>query len=98
LISRADFAFCVGFEGNTAIVDASAKRANGRLSARQLAEKGLYKAAVSSAFFNDDERELAEVLAIYNEKSEIKIDTIEKLKRAFGVLESFEDIDRVMYV
>jgi hypothetical protein len=98
LISRLDIMFCVGFEGNTALVDASMKRAYGRLSAKALAEKGLFKAAVSSATYDKNDSELAEVLAVYNAKSAIKLETADQLKRMFGVLESFEDIDRVMYV
>jgi hypothetical protein len=98
VISRQDFMFCIGFEGNTAIVDASAKRVFGRLSARELAEKGQYKAAVSSAFYNRDAQELAAVLVIYNEKGTVKLPNTDALKRTFGVLETFEEIDRSMYV
>jgi hypothetical protein len=90
--------FCVGFEGNTAIVDVSSKRANGRLSPRELAKKGLFKPAVAGAFYDKNDAELAEVLAICNAKGEVKLDSVEALKRAFGVLESFENINRVMYV
>ncbi len=90
--------FSVGFEGNTAIVDASSRRAYGRLSPRQLAEKGLFKPAVFGAYYDESAEELAEVLSVYNAKGEVKLDSVEALKRTFGVLETFADIDRVMYV
>lgn len=90
--------FSVGFEGNSALVDASAKRANGRLAPRELAGKGLFKAAVFGAYYDEDERELEEVLAVYNSKGEVRLNSVDALKRTFGVLESFDDINRVMYV
>ncbi len=98
MISRLDFMFTIGFQGNTAIVDGSARRAYGRLSPRELAEKGLFKPAVFGASYDKDERALEEVLAAYNAKGEVKLKSVDALKRAFGVLESFDDIDRVMYV
>jgi hypothetical protein len=98
VISRADFIFSVGFDGDSAIVDASAKRAYGRLTTVQLAEKGLFKAAVASAFYEKNERDMAEVLAIYNKDNVKPLPSMEALKRTFGVLETFDQIDKEIRV
>jgi basic membrane lipoprotein Med (substrate-binding protein (PBP1-ABC) superfamily) len=97
LISREDFIFAVGFEGNTAIVNAAQKRAYGKLPTLKLAEKGLFKAAVCSAVYEKNNDELKRVLAIYNENNEKSLDSVEALKRTFGVLETFEMIDKVLH-
>jgi hypothetical protein len=98
LISREDFIFTVGFEGNTAIVNAHAKRSFGRLSAKGLAEKGLFKAAVASAVYNKSAQELEEVLAVYNANNAKTLDSGDALKRTFGVLDVIDVIERVIYV
>jgi hypothetical protein len=90
--------FSVGFDGGAALVDASARRAYGRLSTKALAERGLFKAAVASAFFDQDEAALAEVLAIYNTHNDKPLASVDDLKRTFGVLETFTLIERVIRV
>jgi hypothetical protein len=98
LISREDFMFSTGFSGDSAIVDASARRAYGRLSTRELAEKGLFKAAVASASYQKDGEELSVVLEIYNRNNQKPLTSVEELKRTFGVLEMIDHIDRVICV
>jgi len=51
LISRGDFVFTIGYEGNTAVVDGAMKKRYGSLSAEQLAEKGLYKQALCAVVY-----------------------------------------------
>lgn len=96
MISREDFIFTVGYEGNKAIVNSRQKRSYGRLSALELAGEGLFKEAVSAAVFDKNEQDLARILEIFNENSEKKIDSVEALKRTLGVLEVFGTIERVM--
>jgi len=45
-MKREDFLFTIGYQGDTALVDGSAKRQYGGLSTRELAAKGLLKPAM----------------------------------------------------
>ena len=51
MISRNDFVFTIGYEGNTAVVDGPLKKRYGGLNTEQLAEQGLYKQALSLAIY-----------------------------------------------
>ncbi|MDR2136479.1 MAG: hypothetical protein LBO76_07675 [Treponema sp.] len=52
MLSRADFIFTIGYDGPHAVVDSQAKRRCGALSARELAERGLYRAAYASVVYD----------------------------------------------
>lgn len=53
MISRGDFVFTIGYEGNTAVVDGAMKRRHGSLSAAELAGLGLYKQALCAAVYDE---------------------------------------------
>jgi hypothetical protein len=81
------------------VVDGRAKKQYGSLSARQLAEKGLYKAAFSAALYTGDPKDVDEFLEVYNsafaggghyDKS--------GLGRLFGVYGVPEGINRVKII
>ncbi|RPJ03627.1 MAG: hypothetical protein EHM28_14985, partial [Spirochaetaceae bacterium] len=97
MISREDYIFTVGFSGNTAIVSKSMKARYRRHTAVQLVEKGFFKAAVNMACYDNAQDALERILQIYNEHNSYTLDGSTQLKRIFGVLESLEDIDRVLY-
>ena len=106
MISRGDFVFTIGYEGNTAVVDGTMKKRYGSLSTVELAEKQLYKQAVCSAVYeevtrkhgNSGEIALQRILEIYNRDSEGKIGSVEELKRTFGVYEVPEGVGKVMVI
>jgi hypothetical protein len=106
LISRGDFVFTIGYEGNTAVVDGAMKKRYGSLSTVELAEKQLYKQAVCSAVYeeavqepgNPGEYALQRVLEIYNRDTERKIGSVEELQRTFGVYEVPAGIGKVMVI
>ena len=58
MLPREDFIFTIGYDGMAAVVDKRAKSTYGKLSTRELAEKGLWRPAYSSAVYsgNDEER------------------------------------------
>ncbi len=95
---REDFVFCIGFEGSTAIVDGKLLRRHASQSARQLAEAGLYKQAISRAIFDDSAQELEEVLAVYNQESGAPARSVEELKRTFGVSAVPEGVKKITVV
>jgi hypothetical protein len=98
MLKRADFIFTVGYEGNTAIIDASAKRKYGKLNTHELAERGLFKEAICSALYIDSNEELEEVMRLYNEQNEKKIDSVATLKRIFGVTHVPEEIEKILLI
>ena len=85
MLSREDFIFTIGYDGPVAVVDKQAKRRHGSLSARELAEKGMYRAAYSSAVYSKNPGELEIVLDIYNKNANFPLDSTVSPDRLFGV-------------
>ena len=94
MISREDFVFAIGYDGDTAVVDGRSKRKYSGYSTLELAEAGFFKPAICSALYEASEEALQRVLAIYNENSEIKLSSIEDLKRTFSTFEVPENISK----
>jgi hypothetical protein len=89
MLSREDFIFSIGYDGEAAIVDGRAKRQYGRLSTMELAEEGLYRAAFASALyamkFKDDDSQAKSFISFFNAKAGTSYETAEQLQRLFGV-------------
>lgn len=106
MISREDFVFTVGYEGKTAVVDGNLKKRMRKLSPEALAKEGLYKQALCAAIYDRQlpkkpkgsdnlvslEAVLEKVLAIFNKNTEARLNSVEELKRTFGVFEVPEGI------
>ena len=75
------------------------KRKYGQLSTRELAEKGFFKPALSSAVYGDDwEAESQAVLAVYNLKTERQVASVGELKKLFGVQNEAQGIEKTLIV
>ncbi|MCL2600100.1 MAG: hypothetical protein FWD88_02850 [Treponema sp.] len=85
MLSREDFIFTIGYDGPMAIVDGKAKKRYGSLSTRQLAEKGLFRAAYSSAVWSKDPADMDTVVEVYNKTSGSSLTVNSQLDRLFGV-------------
>ena len=85
MLSRSDFIFTIGYDGPAAVVDSKAKKRYSSLSTKELAEKGLFRAAYSSAIWSKDPEELKTVMEIYNKVSAAPIRADTSLDRLFGV-------------
>ena len=81
---REDFIFTIGYDGPAAVIDGQAKKIYSKLSTRELAEKGLFRAAYSSAVWSKDPTEAQMVADIYNKMTKSSINTA-ALPRLFGV-------------
>ncbi len=97
-MTRNDFVFSVGFQGVSAIVDKAAKKKYGSLSTKQLAEKGLYRAAFCSALYSRDEKEIESVMEIYNSRSKTRQQTPENMKRLLGVFGVPDTVTKVINI
>jgi len=85
MLSREDFIFTIGYDGPAAVIDGQAKRRYGSLSTKELAEKGLFRAAYSSAIWSKDPKDLEAVVETYNRISGSALKTDSPLDRLFGV-------------
>jgi hypothetical protein len=85
MLSREDFIFTIGYDGPAAVIDGQAKRRYGNLSTRELAEKGLFRAAYSSAIWSKDKKEIETLVEIYNRISGASLTSDSPLDRLFGV-------------
>jgi hypothetical protein len=95
---REDFVFCIGFEGNTAIIDGKMLRKHGSRSTRELAEAGLFKQALCSAVYGKSPQELEEVLSLYNKGAVAAVSSVEELLRIFGVVGVPEDVKKITVI
>ena len=84
MLPRDDFIFTIGYDGPVAIIDGHAKRRYHSLSTRALIEKGLYRAAYSSAVYSKNPDEIQMVADAYNQLTGSVIN-ISNMNRLFGV-------------
>jgi hypothetical protein len=85
MLSREDFVFTIGYDGPSAVVDGQAKKRYKSLSTRELAEKGLFRAAYSSAIWSKDPKDMAALIETYNQISGSSLTLDSPLDRLFGV-------------
>lgn len=97
-MTKIDFMFTIGYQGISAIVDKNAKKQYGKLTGKQLAEKGLFKSAFCEALFDKDSARQEEIISIYNKMSGELISSVDSMKRLLGVYEVPSHISRVTYV
>ena len=106
-MTRQEFTFTIGFQGDAAIVDRRAMREYGRLSTMELADKGLYRAAFCSALFSGNEQEMGDFVRHFTEKtstagleSGLSASDVDRaagqLKRLFGVYTVPDEVKRVV--
>jgi hypothetical protein len=94
VISREDFLFTIGYDGDTAIVDAKAKAQFGKLSTMELAQKSLFRAAFASALYSTNTTDFQSFAAYYNSRAGTDYHDPEAFMRLFGI--KVETIRRVM--
>jgi len=97
-MTKEDFMFTVGYDGNKAIVDKKAKRRYSKKKTIELLEAGLFKPALCSAIYSDNTDELNAVLEKYNSFTDKKIDTIEQLKLVIGIQKVPKEIMQIVQI
>jgi hypothetical protein len=95
VLSREEFIFTIGFDGPAAVVDKQAKKKFGRFSTRELAEKGLFRSAYSSAVYSGNKDEIELVAETYGLLEGRPVD-VSALDRLFGV--SLVDVKRSILI
>jgi len=108
MLSREDFVFTIGYDGPAAVVDKQAKRKYGKLSTRELAAKGLFRPAYSSAVYSGNQEDLKFVAAAFkrlgaaepsnadSSAADLSQADLSALDRLFGVF--IVDVKRSIYI
>ena len=84
-MTREEFIFTIGYDGDNAVVDKNSAKAYGKLSTAGLFDKGMIKAALCSALYSKSQEEQQLVLDRYNALAASKVESFEELKKIFGV-------------
>jgi hypothetical protein len=94
-MKREDFVCAVGFQGDTAIIDGTARKKYGRRSATELLQDGMLRYAFCAALYDG---ELDALLEPFATATGIDAPTGEALKRLFGVFSVPEGTVKVKVV
>jgi len=84
-MTREDFIFTIGYDGDGPVVDKKSAKASGKLGTEELFRQGFLKAAVRSAVFAGNENEEKLVLELYNKEVNRKLGSFAELRAVFGV-------------
>ncbi len=84
MISREDVVCAIGYDGNAALVDRSAKKKYGHMTTKELVDGGLYRAAAASAIYSGNADELELVASAYNRATGASYPA-DAIPRLFGV-------------
>ncbi|MCF7953681.1 MAG: hypothetical protein K9K78_06355 [Spirochaetales bacterium] len=98
MLKREDFVFCIGYQGEAAVVDSAARKRYKGCTVQQLLDDGLFRAAFSAAIYDGSEKDMKRVIDVYSKKIGIPIDDVETMKRLLGIFSVPEDISKVMAV
>lgn len=94
MISREDFLFTIGYDGDTAVVDAKARAQFGKMSTTQLVQHSLFRAAFASALYSGDQDDFRVFSEAFNAKAGTAYTDVESFKRLFGI--RIEQVRRVL--
>ena len=84
-MTREEFIFTIGYDGDNAVVDKNSAKAYGKLTTAQLFDRGMVKAALCSALYSKNPEEQKLVLDRYNALAASKVESFDDLKKIFGV-------------
>ena len=98
MISREDFIFTIGYDGENAVVDSNAKKKYGKMTTSQLIESGLFKPALSSAVYAGKDEEIEEVRAAYSRITGTEVSGFDQLKLILGVQSIPESISKTTLI
>jgi hypothetical protein len=94
MLSRDDFVFTIGFDGDAAVVNRRAKAKYRGLSTMELAKAGLFRAAYASALQSGDAGQMEEFLRYYDSVAGTTYSVNGDASRLFGVAK--ENITKTM--
>ena len=97
-MTKEEFTFSIGFQGEAAIVDGNARKENRKLDTVALADKGLFRAAFCSALFDNNEEDMMNVVESYNRQSGTGMKSIDDMKKMLGIYTVPDGIKKVTVI
>ena len=97
-MTREDFMFTVGYDGDSAVVDMKAKKKYSKMTTMELLEAGFFKPALCSAIYSENPEELNAVLEKYSSFTDKKIDNVEQLKLVIGIQKIPKEIKEIVQI
>jgi len=84
MISREDIVCAIGYDGDAALVDRTAKKRYGSMTTAELVAEGFFRAAAASAIHSGSREELELVASAYNKATGASY-RVDSIPRLFGV-------------
>ncbi len=97
-MKRNDYVFCIGYQGNSALVDGQATKQYAKASTDELLDKGLFRFAFCSALYDKDEDAVKRIMARYNALTGLSLKTTEELKILLGVILPAESMVKTIVI
>ena len=97
-MTREDFIFTVGYDGDAAIVDKKARKRYSKMTTIELFDAGFFKPALCSAIYSENPDELNAIFEKYNSLTDKKIESVEQLKLVLGIQKMPEEIAETVQI
>jgi len=90
-MKREEYCCIIGYQGGEALVDKSALKAVKGLSSRELADKGLYRAAMASAVYEASNDDQNYIFQVYKDRCDSTVENSDQLLRMLGIYPAFKE-------
>jgi hypothetical protein len=97
-MKKEDYMFCIGYQGDTALIDGQAKKKYAKIEVPQLIEQGLFKAALCSAIFDNDSPAVQHIISAYNTISGSSLSGLEDAMRLWGVVPVSDAVEKTLVI
>ncbi len=97
-MKKEDYMFCIGYQGDTALIDGQAKKKYAKMGVPQLIEQGLFKAALCSAVYDNDPSAADEIISAYNNISGSSLSGLEDAMRLWGVVPVSDAVEKTLVI
>jgi hypothetical protein len=97
-MKREDYMFCIGYQGNSAVIDGQARKNFSKASVTQLIEAGLFRAAFCAAVYDNDDDALQEVLQSYNKLSGAALSNREDAMKLWGAVLPSNAVEKTVVI
>lgn len=97
-MKKEDYVFCIGYQGDAAVVDGQAKKKYARSSVKGLLDDGMFKFALCSAIYDKDQQALEQTIDAYNRVSGLHLESQEEIMKILGVTLPSENIVKTVLI
>lgn len=97
-MKKEDYVFCIGYQGDAAVVDGQAKKKYARSTVKGLLDEGLFKFALCSAIYDEDQQAIEQIIEAYNRISGLQLSSQEEIMKILGVTLPSEKITKTVLI